>query len=471
MDERAIKVVGISKQYRLGADARTSRRFRHDTLGETLCRGLREMCTPGTGRQAVGADDFWALRDISFEVEPGEVIGIVGRNGSGKSTLLKILSRITEPTSGYADIEGRVGSLLEVGTGFHPQLTGRENIYLNGAILGMTQAEVRRKFDEIVDFSEVERFLDTPVKNYSSGMYTRLAFAVAAYLDTEILIVDEVLAVGDAEFQKKCLGKMQSVADREGRTVLFVSHNMAAVSQLTQRCVLLDKGRVACVGPTAVAIEDYLRQDGDAAVTVFDVADAPRKNPGSLRVKLTQLSFDQPAARFSPADDIVFIACLRATKAVEDIRLSVTVFGQDGVPIGNSQGSERHAVGEGGSRRIRMILPTPRLAPGRYYCRVALGQGSEAGAWRQFDAVTETLPFEIVSGSPGTTASGAWKRNLGSIMFPALETTILDEATAFLREMQPDETVASLPRSARERRPASTLLSPGCGRRIPIRAL
>jgi lipopolysaccharide transport system ATP-binding protein len=239
MGEPAIRVVGISKRYVLGAKERSSRRFRHDTLSETLCRGLSRRRGASPLQKNADCQEFWALRDVSFSVEPGEVMGIVGRNGSGKSTLLKILSRITEPTSGYADIDGRVGSLLEVGTGFHPQLTGRENIYLNGAILGMTQSEVKRKFDEIVAFSEIERFLDTPVKNYLSGTYTRLAFAVAAYLDTEILIVDEVLAVGDAEFQKKCLRKMQSVADRDGRTVLFISHNMAAVSELTHRCILL----------------------------------------------------------------------------------------------------------------------------------------------------------------------------------------------------------------------------------------
>lgn len=430
MGDRAIKVVGLSKHYRLGASERSGRRIRHDTLGETLGRALKSLSSADTRpAAAAGSEDFWALRDISFEVEPGEVVGILGRNGSGKSTLLKILSRITEPTSGYADIAGRVGSLLEVGTGFHPQLTGRENIYLNGAILGMTQAEVRRKFDEIVNFAEVERFLDTPVKNYSSGMYTRLAFAVAAYLDTEILIVDEVLAVGDAEFQKKCLGKMQSVADREGRTVLFVSHNMAAVSQLTQRCVHLEEGKVVFVGPTAAAIENYLRQDGDTATTVFDVEIAPRKNPGTLRVKMTQLRFERTAARFSPGDNICFVARLRAAEAVESVRFSVTIFGQDGSPIGNAQGAECHSIGAGGLQQIRTVLPAPPLAPGRYHCRVALGQGSEAGAWRQYDAISETLPFEIVSGSSDAAASGAWKRKLGSITFPTLETQLLTEAT------------------------------------------
>jgi lipopolysaccharide transport system ATP-binding protein len=236
MSDVAIRVEGLGKQYRLGGP-----RERYDTLRDQIrkwssLRGLLRRATRAEHRPP-----FWALKDVSFEVEPGEVVGIIGRNGAGKSTLLKILSRITEPTEGAADIHGRVGSLLEVGTGFHPELTGRENVYLNGAILGMRRAEIGRKFDEIVAFAEVEKFIDTPVKHYSSGMYMRLAFAVAAHLEPEILIVDEVLAVGDAEFQKKCLGKMGDVA-KSGRTVLFVSHNMQTIANLCQLCICLKDG-------------------------------------------------------------------------------------------------------------------------------------------------------------------------------------------------------------------------------------
>ena len=212
------------------------------------------------GRQVVQGDEieeFWALKDVSFEVKQGEVVGIIGRNGAGKSTLLKILSRITEPTAGRVTLRGRVASLLEVGTGFHPELTGRENIYLNGAILGMTRAEIRRKFDEIVAFAEVEKFLDTPVKRYSTGMYVRLAFAVAAHLEPEILIVDEVLAVGDAEFQKKCLGKMDEVSRRDGRTVLFVSHNMGAIERLSSRALLMRDGRLSVQGETGMVLNPF----------------------------------------------------------------------------------------------------------------------------------------------------------------------------------------------------------------------
>jgi lipopolysaccharide transport system ATP-binding protein len=253
MSEPAIRVEGISKAYRIGQAAE-----RYPTFREALVRGLAAPVRRLWGRNGSSHTPFWALRDVSFEVQPGEVIGIIGRNGAGKSTLLKILSRITEPTSGRAILNGRVASLLEVGTGFHPELTGRENVYLNGAILGMKRAEIARKFKEIVAFAEIEEFLDTPVKHYSSGMYVRLAFAVAAHLEPEILIVDEVLAVGDAEFQKKCLGKMQEVSRGQGRTVLFVSHNLAAVQHLCPKAALLYQGQLVRFGDTAGTIAAYL---------------------------------------------------------------------------------------------------------------------------------------------------------------------------------------------------------------------
>jgi lipopolysaccharide transport system ATP-binding protein len=248
-----IEVSGLSKRYQLGDFGFSS--FREEA--EKWLRRLRK--TPGTELNSADSksDEFWALRDVSFNVQPGEVVGIIGRNGAGKSTLLKLLSRITEPTSGEIVLRGRVASLLEVGTGFHPELSGRENIFLNGAILGMKRAEISAKFDEIVAFAEVEQFIDTPVKRYSSGMYVRLAFAVAAHLEPEILIVDEVLAVGDVQFQKKCMGKMQDVARKSGRTVLFVSHNMDAIARLCPRCILLSGGQVAYAGETTHAVDIY----------------------------------------------------------------------------------------------------------------------------------------------------------------------------------------------------------------------
>src|SRR5438270_6833710 len=260
-DEPIIQVEGLGKRYSL----RHNRPERYTTLRDVIADKAKRLFRPnggGSKLQTPGSErpskeDFWALRNVSFEVRQGEVVGIIGRNGAGKSTLLKILSRITEPTEGKVTLRGRVASLLEVGTGFHPELTGRENIYLNGAILGMSRAEIRKKFDEIVAFAETEKFLDTPVKRYSSGMYVRLAFAVAAHLEPEILVVDEVLAVGDVAFQKKCLGKMQEVS-RGGRTILFVSHQMAAVQNLCQRGILLKDGQIAKSGSIAEVISSYL---------------------------------------------------------------------------------------------------------------------------------------------------------------------------------------------------------------------
>ncbi|HSS20787.1 MAG TPA: ABC transporter ATP-binding protein [Pyrinomonadaceae bacterium] len=254
--EPVIKVEGLSKKYQIGAH-----RASYSTLRDALAQWARAAMQSGNSSPA--AETIWALRDVSFEVSPGEVIGIIGRNGAGKSTLLKILSRITEPTSGRVQLYGRIASLLEVGTGFHPELTGRENIFLNGAILGMARAEIRRKFDEIVAFAEIEKFIDTPVKFYSSGMHVRLAFAVAAHLEPEILVLDEVLAVGDTAFQQKCLGKMRDVT-RQGRTVLLVSHSMSTVSRLCKKTLWLDDGRLRETGPSDEVIQSYLSARGNA---------------------------------------------------------------------------------------------------------------------------------------------------------------------------------------------------------------
>jgi lipopolysaccharide transport system ATP-binding protein len=278
MSDIAIRVENLSKRYRIGgpqARYKTIREAMMDLAASPL-RRLRSLGQPGPENETI-----WALKDVTFEVKRGEVVGIIGRNGAGKTTLLKVLSRITEPTEGYAQIHGRIGSLLEVGTGFHPELTGRENIYLNGAILGMKRTEIDKKFDEIVGFSEIEKFLDTPVKRYSSGMYVRLAFSVAAHLEPEILLVDEVLAVGDAAFQKKCLGKMGDVAT-EGRTVLFVSHNMAAVENLCRRGLVIDQGRITCSGSQSQAIAEYLRSLPASSLSLRHRMD--RRGSGAVRV-------------------------------------------------------------------------------------------------------------------------------------------------------------------------------------------
>ena len=286
MTDIAIRTHKISKQYHIGGPKEGYTTLR-DSIMSTLMTPIRRTRKLMQG-QATGAaeldEQFWALNEISFEVKYGEVVGIIGRNGAGKSTLLKILSRITEPTAGYADVYGRVGSLLEVGTGFHPELTGRENVYLNGAILGMTKGEIDRKFDEIVDFSEIEKFIDTPVKHYSSGMQMRLAFAVAAHLEPEILVIDEVLSVGDAAFQKKCLNKMEDI-EGQGRTVLFVSHNMPAVTRLCERTILLDQGQILKDGPSAEVVGVYLNSGlGMTAIREWEnLPDAPGDDVVKLR--------------------------------------------------------------------------------------------------------------------------------------------------------------------------------------------
>lgn len=314
MSDVVIRAEGLGKKYLIGHQSNERYTALRDVLARTakgLVHSARDMIR---GRQLVQGDEveeFWALKDVNFDVRRGDVVGIIGRNGAGKSTLLKILSRITEPSAGRVEIKGRVASLLEVGTGFHPELTGRENIFLNGAILGMSRAEIKRKFDEIVAFAEVEKFLDTPVKHYSSGMYVRLAFAVAAHLEPEILVVDEVLAVGDAEFQKKCLGKMGEVAG-QGRTVLFVSHNMAAVRRLCRRAILLSRSRVFKDGGTEDIIAHYfdiMDREGSASQDEVEkrIAGFP-PDPNCRLIRVQLLQDGKPPARVESAKplEVVF---------------------------------------------------------------------------------------------------------------------------------------------------------------------
>ena len=289
--ETAIRITDLSKSYRIRHEAGD----RPTNLAEVVSRRFRKPF------QRASVEEFWALKEVNLDIKRGEVVGVIGRNGAGKSTLLKILSRITEPTRGRVELFGRVGSLLEVGTGFHPELTGRENIYLNGAILGMRRGEITRQFDAIVDFAGVERFLDTPVKRYSSGMYVRLAFAVAAHLNPEILIVDEVLAVGDTEFQKKCLGKMQDVA-QSGRTVLFVSHNMAAVRKLCHSAVVLESGRVSVSGEVATVSDQYSAQVTAGAATESKVL--PSTSMDGVTLKTCRIRLHRRASRWDAEIDL-----------------------------------------------------------------------------------------------------------------------------------------------------------------------
>lgn len=392
----AIRIQGLSKRYRLGTTARAP----HHTLAETLSEGMRAATRRFSRvRPAIQtpASDFWALKDVSFDVQPGEVIGIVGRNGAGKSTLLKVLSRIVEPTDGRIEVRGRMGSLLEVGTGFHPELSGRENIYLNGSILGMTRREIAQKFDEIVAFAEIDRFLDTPVKRYSSGMYVRLAFAVAAHLEPEILIVDEVLAVGDAQFQRKCLGKMRAVSSH-GRTVLFVSHNMTAVKSLCSRCVCLVGGKVVADADTDTAIRQHLSDLGDSSSASADLRHHPRRKGGSdpimQDVALTS-SEGSPTSIVRMGQGVAITVSLECRERPIKPVLGVVVKDQYGAALfGNNN---RVVPGfrfdtplaEG---RIVCRFPQIPLMPGAYTLDLYLGNDAE-----DVDVIYDAIGFEVVA--------------------------------------------------------------------------
>lgn len=327
MSDVAIRTVGLSKRYQLG-----ERRQRYRTLRETLAR-LGRPSAGSRGDRQVSPPTLWALKVVDLEIKHGDVVGIIGRNGAGKSTLLKLLSRITEPTAGYAEIHGRVGSLLEVGTGFHPELTGRENLYLSGAILGMRRWEIDKKFDEIVEFADIQQFVDTPIKHFSSGMYLRLAFAVAAHLEPEILIVDEVLAVGDLAFQRKCLGKMGDIA-RTGRTVLFVSHNMAAVQNLCSRAVVLHHGEVLDSGSPDRMIERYTALQDSAMLASTRAPTRPAE-----RFEITEVKFldeaDRPRNTFGEGEPVVAEVVIRCAEQMYDVVLGITLKTAFGSPVCN----------------------------------------------------------------------------------------------------------------------------------------
>lgn len=388
MAEVAIRVENLSKQYRIG------RRERYWTLRDTLTdamyapfRRIRSAFQPSSlpaSQPPNGDDTIWALRTVSFDVKHGEVLGIIGRNGAGKSTLLKVLSRITEPTEGVAEIQGRVGSLLEVGTGFHPELTGRENIYLNGAILGMRRAEIQRKFDEIVAFAEVEKFIDTPIKHYSSGMYLRLAFAVAAHLEPDILLVDEVLAVGDAAFQKKCLGKMGDVA-KEGRTVLFVSHNMAAVLSLCSRVALLDWGRLVQQGSPQEVVRHYLHSAMTMKVIHLDQRQ-DRSGDGSARVVSLQVeSADQEKViRSSSRLKLTIRYHSEEPLRYPSLLIGIYDYTNTGIFLLNSDavGDLPDVLPREGS--ITCLTEPINLTPGRCYINIALLKGGSLVDYIQY---------------------------------------------------------------------------------------
>jgi len=381
MSDVIIRSEGLGKSYRI----RRARQDGYVALRDVIADKARAALRFGRRGpdQAPEMDEFWALKDVSFDIRQGEVVGIIGRNGAGKSTLLKVLSRITEPSAGRVELDGRVASLLEVGTGFHPELTGRENIYLNGAILGMARAEIRARFDEIVEFAGVATFLDTPVKRYSSGMYVRLAFSVAAHMDPEILIVDEVLAVGDAEFQKKCLGRMSAVA-RGGRTVLFVSHNMGAIRSLTQRCLVLEKGRVHADCPSGEAVDLYMK----AATPGVAGGDFVRTDPRDAgqpfyvqRVTLRGEPGGTPADWFDCDHPVYVCMEFTASRPVPGLYGYMTLQRADGTVVYEGDSFDRggnpfsRLVPGSGAASIR--IPPRVLGPGTYNVYLSFASGSD----------------------------------------------------------------------------------------------
>jgi lipopolysaccharide transport system ATP-binding protein len=397
MSSTIISVEGLGKRYSL----RHLRDQRYVALRDVLVEkatGLfrRNVKTKDrqTGARAQTKEDFWALRDVSFEVKEGEVIGIIGRNGAGKSTLLKILSRITDPTEGRIKIKGRVASLLEVGTGFHPELTGRENIFLNGAILGMHRSEIRKKFDEIVAFAEIEKFLDTPVKRYSSGMYVRLAFAVAAHLEPEILIVDEVLAVGDAEFQKKCLGKMGEVA-KGGRTIIFVSHDMRNITRLCDKGLLLESGKIECQGEMNFVVGRYLQEEiPESGYTALSNYPDRTGSGDALFESVELLTGTTRCSVIAFGSPLTVRTTVNVRNRIGRAHLAIALLTSDGMPVHTLENANEGMIWSSDIGRYVFDVHVPELClfPGRYVVDLWIGNGERA----RVDYVRSVIAFQVV---------------------------------------------------------------------------
>ncbi|MDD4199304.1 MAG: ABC transporter ATP-binding protein [Paludibacter sp.] len=420
----AIKFENISKQYRLGlVSTRTlshdlKRWYTMNILGkEDPYLKIGEV----NDRAHKGTSEYvWALKDINFEVKQGDVLGIIGKNGAGKSTLLKILSKVTTPTTGIIKARGRIASLLEVGTGFHPEMTGCENIYMNGAIMGMTKAEITRKLDEIVDFSGVERYLDTPVKRYSSGMTVRLGFAIAAHLDPEILVVDEVLAVGDAEFQKKAIGKMQDVSKGEGRTVLFVSHNMGAVRNLCTKSIVLVDGKIAFEGKTEPGISFYLNNKLESynLISKEALVAKSRIKGYALDVKFLDVGFEQNNESFYTNDEITLICKFIGNRKTENIRINGTIFNNEEQPIGGWFGNDLFDINENEEKTIRLCLKNHKLAIGGYLVSLSVGKGNFAEGMVDFDVLHQVTKFNIIGfDSKDLVGYTVWNNRWGNVLF------------------------------------------------------
>ena len=415
----AIHIDGLSKRYRIGE--RQPYKALRDTISNAAAapfRAIRSGSLRTGGPRRKGAETMWALKDLGIEIEQGEVVGIIGRNGAGKTTLLKLLARITQPTEGYAEVRGRVGSLLEVGTGFHPELTGRENVSLNGAILGMKRREIKRKFDDIVEFAGVETYIDTPMKRYSTGMQMRLAFAVAAHLEPEILLVDEVLAVGDAEFQRKCLGKMQEVA-KGGRTVLFVSHNMTAITRLCPRVVLLEGGQLVLDGSPEKVTSYYLNEADEKAGTREWSLDSA---PGTQELRITSVTLLSQAGEPTSYVNISEPVDLRIGYYVghPGLPFRVTVeFNTQGVIAFYCVEPAETVSTNVGQHYSTLAIPGDLLTEGEYSIRVSIF--SSRGFKRRYASVKDAMVFQVYDPMTGTSARGDFAQNHPGVLRPMLE--------------------------------------------------
>ena len=361
---------------------------------------------------------FLALDDVSFEVKKGEALGIIGHNGAGKSTLLKLLSRVTAPTKGTISYNGRIASMLEVGTGFHPELTGRENVYMNGAILGMTKAEIDRKFDQIVEFAEMEKFIDTPAKRYSSGMYVKLAFAVAAHLDSEIMVMDEVLAVGDMKFQQKCLGKMDDAANSEGRTVLYVSHNMNTIRQLCTRCIVLDHGKLIFDGDVEKAIDIYAQAAVQELQKTVNLKNKKHTGvPTKPVVEMVMLQFNKEYATYTSGENMEIILHMETFQIRDDLMLRLVINAADDTPVAMATTVTPFSTAK---NTIRIKMSLIGLAPGKYKLKPAVYLINEYGAEQHLDVIVDAASFLIIQKDGGTKL--AWNKTYwGYLQLPDLE--------------------------------------------------
>lgn len=416
MKELAIRVENVSKEYRLGAIGGATLK---GEIQSKLARLMKkEDPNLKIGEKAHGKNErFLALNDLSFDVEKGETIGILGHNGAGKSTILKLICRVTAPTKGNIYMNGRITSMLEVGTGFHPELTGRENVYLNGAILGMTKAEIDKKFDEIVEFSEVGQFIDTPVKRYSSGMKVKLAFSVASHLDSEIMIMDEVLAVGDVNFQNKCIARMKQVAEKEGRTILYVSHNMATVKSLCSRCIVLSAGKKTFEGSTEEAIAIYMKNDEFDNATFFDTSEVKRHPKCNKRHLLQNLQLlETETNKIEYGKKVPFRICWNSENDSERLRMKMVVNGIDATPVGVVFGGD--LAHNKGLNSADYLLDTSYFVPGKYTVDIILYDEDEAGNVMFYDR-TNALRFTVET-SDESVKLKHWFKDWGNAVLPCV---------------------------------------------------